>query len=294
MKLLALTYSLLSLSLSSIHAGEPFVFDEATMRSQPFADKIRETIKVGNCPTGKILKEMVDVAEKRETITIKKVVPEPVETVYDYGKERTYVVARIYNCGKCDKWHMAKATAWAMSEDGIMVTNYHIFRSALEEGVAVVGHDMEIYPISEVLIVDKVADFAIFKVKLPEGAKLKTFPIGESATPGDQIHLVSNPLSDYYYYNKGYVGGYKIQKNSTINNPRKGLWMRTEISYRGGSSGGAMYNDNGEAVGMVCYIRTIFENGNKKKGDPVDKYAIKTLESAVAIATIKKRLVIEE
>lgn len=294
MKILAITYSLLSLTLSNIHAEEPYVFDEETVRSQPFAEKIREAIRVGNCPKDEALKDLVDIAEKRETITIKKVVPEPVGEVYDYGKDRTYAVASIYDCGKCDLWHMAKGTAWALSEDGLMVTNYHMFRANLKEGMAVIGKDKEIYPLSEVLIVDKVADFAIFKVILPEGTKLKTFPIGESALPGDQIHLVSHPLHDYFYYNKGYVGGYKIQKNSTIKSPEKGLWMRTEISYRKGSSGGAMFNDQGEAVGMVCYIRTIFENSNNKKGQAVDKYSVKTLESAVAIATIKKRLIIEE
>ena len=42
-----------------------------------------------------------------------------------------YMVGTVYKCGKCDKWHPGGiASAWALTTDGVMVSNYHVFQKA--------------------------------------------------------------------------------------------------------------------------------------------------------------------
>ena len=46
--------------------------------------------------------------------------------LYDQVSKSVLVMGRLYNCGKCSKWHTSMASAFAIGQDGIIVTNHHV------------------------------------------------------------------------------------------------------------------------------------------------------------------------
>ena len=46
--------------------------------------------------------------------------------LYDQVCKSVLVMGRLYNCGKCSKWHTSMASAFAIGKEGIIVTNYHV------------------------------------------------------------------------------------------------------------------------------------------------------------------------
>lgn len=281
---------LMYLASESSIAKESFVFDSKKFTSHEFSQSIINQVIEQECPKGEDFISLLEKAEKVSKLSIQKVGSATIDNHYLYARERTFALAKPYNCGKCDKWHTTAATAWALTKDGIMVSNYHCFSSASNQGVIAVGYYLDSYPVTDILIASKEEDFAIFKVKLPEGKHLKVFPLGESAIPGEEIHLVSNLLQNYFYYSKGYASGYTMKKSPTDKQGSAVLWMQTELGFRYGSSGGAIINNDGEVVGMVSYIRSDFDKVKKDQNEQIDKFALKTFEYTVPISSILKRL----
>ena len=70
----------------------------------------------------------------------------PVSTVspnklYDQISKSVLVIGRLYNCGKCSKWHTSMASAFAIGQDGIIVTNHHVLEK--DEGEILGAMDAE-------------------------------------------------------------------------------------------------------------------------------------------------------
>ena len=276
---------------SSLIAEQDFLFNKKILESHRFNQAIIDKITGLKAPKGDDFASLLKKAEEAETLRLKKVGPSAVENKYLYARERTYVLTKPHNCGKCDRWHIITATAWALSEDGLMVTNYHCFADDVSEGVAAVGYDLDFYPVTEVLIANKAEDFAVFKVKLPKGKKLKAFPLGVTAKPGDEVYLVSHMLKKhYFYYSKGFVSGYSSNNKAFDDDAPKSLWMQTELGYRVGSSGGAVFDNTGSVVGVACMISYDYENLSNNKSENPDWTISKAFEFVVPVSNLLKRL----
>ena len=265
-------------------------YDNKTSRSKASLDALVAGELAGDdILKGDAFKEKLLKATKVEKYTVPASKKVAIDSMFEYAKDRTYMLVTPYNCGHCADWHRRGATAWALSEDGIMMTNYHCFNHVIEKGVAVSNYDLDFYPVIDILVADKEADLVVFQVKLPEGVKLKTYPIGKPEAVGSDLHLVSHTLSQPYYYSKGYLSGYadtQLDRKSEVR-----LWMRTELGYGFGSSGGGIINNEGEVVGMVSYIKPQLKymNDVKKTGD----YAAKIFEYTVPVSAMRARLIIE-
>lgn len=289
---------LASVSIMNADSDTEGFFDVRKFKSEAYMNKLVDEVLIADPVLKKEqIEEKLETALSRKTLKIKKVKTEAVKDIYSYARERTYKLVTPYNCGKCDKWHDRSATAWALSEDGLMMTNYHCFLIAAEEGAVVVNYDLEAFPLVDILIADRSSDFVVFKVQLPEGTRVKAFPVGEPAHIGSDLHLVSHPIAENYYYSRGHLAGYKLARSPGISGARETLWMLTELGYRVGSSGGGITNNEGEIVGMVSYITPSFSNvsKNSSKSDVKtdDKYAVKVFERAVPVSSMRKRLVFD-
>lgn len=163
-------------------------------------------------------------------------------------------------CDKCPHPHLrSTATAWVVAEDGILVTNYHVLKSAqAEDAFGVVFDDGRVFGLKEVLAVDKDRDIAVFKI---DAEGLAALPVGADAPVGAHLHLISHPEGHFFTYAAGKVARYTVGKKST----KKGadlhdavIWMISTAEYALGSSGGPMCNDQGEVVGMVASTSTLY------------------------------------
>ncbi len=154
------------------------------------------------------------------------------------------------------------ATAIVLTADGLCISNFHVFKSLidpysrltpLDSVFFVATSDNHIFPIKEILSYQPKADLVFFRVDT-RGEKLTPFPVGEDLAAGATVHALTHPLWHLYYYSKGVVA------RTTCGDPNDPFTNRTDITadYAKGSSGGPLFDDCGNLVGMVCTTQSIY------------------------------------
>ncbi|MCW1885429.1 serine protease [Luteolibacter flavescens] len=177
-------------------------------------------------------------------------------TDYEQISKSIFLVGSVYKCDKCSDWHAGGvATAWCVSEDGLMATNAHVLASAKGAAMGICDREGKCYPITSVVAVDPDADVALFRVK---GEGFQPMPLGKAAPIGEKIRVISHPGRRYFMQTSGEVSRYYHQPAHR----EKGAatWMSITADYAKGSSGGPVFNTAGEVVGMVSSTQTIYYN----------------------------------
>lgn len=136
-------------------------------------------------------------------------------------------------------------SGFLITEDGYVVTNYHVIENA--NRVEVTLSNSEKY-IGKVVGYDAAHDVAVLKI---EATDLPHVTLGSSdaLAVGDQITVIGNPLGELSYTQTvGYISG-KDRGVSTDNTMIN--MLQTDASINSGNSGGPMFNMNGQVVGII-------------------------------------------
>lgn len=154
------------------------------------------------------------------------------------------------------------ATAVVLSEDGVCVTNWHVFwqlidptaRLDLRDSLLFVATEAgKIYSISSILSYSRSGDLAFFKIDT-RGDRLVPIPMGGDLAVGENVHALTNPAGYPYVYTNGVVSRTFIKESG---NP---FGNRVEITadFAKGSSGGPIMDDRGNMIAMVSCLHPIF------------------------------------
>ena len=162
-----------------------------------------------------------------------------------------------------------------LSEDGYVVTNYHVVAEA--SSISVVTQDAEPHEASLVGR-DATADMALLKV---EGDHFQPVPLGSSSelAIGDMVVAIGNPLSALEATQTvGYISG-KNREVSTDSNVVN--MLQTDAAINSGNSGGPLFNMRGEVVGITTA---------KYSGTSASGASIEGLSFAIPIDDLKKSM----
>ena len=163
-----------------------------------------------------------------------------------------------------DEQVVAGASAVVLSEDGICVSNYHVFEPLIDTTRVLTPVDSiffvaaksgKIYPITEVLSYNVTSDLAIFKID-PKGDKLTVAPIGQDLLAGANIHALTHVYGHLFYYAKGVVSRNICSSELNADTNRSDI----TADYCKGSSGGPLFDDYGNLVGIVSTTQSIYYN----------------------------------
>jgi serine protease Do len=172
-------------------------------------------------------------------------------TVSEIVKKNEDAVVEIVVSGTTqDIWGMPQLTQGAGSgviikDNGYIATNYHVIDGANK--VQVTLHNGDSY---EAKIIGSDADNDIAVIKI-DAKNLTTATVGDSSTVsvGDLAVAIGNPL--------GQLGGTAttgivsaLDRNLTIEGTSLTL-MQTDAAVNGGNSGGGLFNNRGELIGIV-------------------------------------------
>lgn len=158
------------------------------------------------------------------------------------------------------------ATAFAISENGIMVTNHHVLAQLIDTSSRLYDMDStlfltdvngNIFGIDSVLSYNERSDAAIFKIKNVHNVAIHPLPFGKEAQIGSSVYLLSHPDGFPYYFSSGIVA-----RNSVFGEPgERSPRMDVTADYAKGSSGGAFVDQYGGVIGMVSTTHSIYGSG---------------------------------
>lgn len=191
--------------------------------------------------------------------------------LYDQVSKSVLVMGRLYNCGKCSKWHTSMASAFAIGQDGIIVTNHHVLEKDDGEILGAMDAEGTVYGVEKVLAANQEDDLAILKLR---DANLIPMAIGKPARVGADVWVISHPNRKLYTMTRGMVSRYNMIMD---NNRKHGRRMSITADYAKGSSGAPVFNRKGQVVGVVSSTSSIYysvENGKKENLQMVVKNCI--------------------
>ncbi len=146
---------------------------------------------------------------------------------------------------------ISQGSGFIVRADGAVVTNYHVISNAMD--IKVKAGD-KVYEVEGLIHTDKENDIVILKAK---GKKLPIVKLGdiEKANIGEKVYVISSPQGLENTISDGILSGIR-----EITPERKVLQITAPISP--GSSGGPVFNKNGEVIGIATFLLKEAQNLN--------------------------------
>lgn len=261
----------------------------------------------------------LDVAEVRELLN------EPRPEVFELPPPRrdplpTGEIARqaraaqvrigwYYLCKSCEFRHLSLTGGYAVSADGVVATCHHSIDPEgfedMDEGhlVAVDGED-RVWPVTSILAADAGSDVVLARVG---GATLTPLPLNVDVTPGDAAYVLSDPLGNSGHFSTGTVNRFYWREpdHPAPTAPRGGrpwpegrrdlhtvegirrLLMSVSTEWAPGSSGCAVLDQCGNAIGQVSTISPLRETEPGDESDRFDGAVLITLHDATPARAVR-------
>jgi len=146
---------------------------------------------------------------------------------------------------------ISQGSGFIVRRDGAVVTNYHVISKA--RSIKVKAGD-KVFDVEGLIFTDKENDLVILKAKAKDMPIVKLGVI-EKANIGEHIYVISSPVGLENTISDGLLSGIR-----EIDEKRKILQITAPVSP--GSSGGPVFNRNGEVIGVVTMLIKEAQNLN--------------------------------
>ena len=154
----------------------------------------------------------------------------------------------------------SSGSGFVLTENGYIVTNYHVVESA--ETVKVTMYNGDEYE-AKYVGGDEDYDIAVIKVEA-EGLQAVTLGDSDTLNVGDHVLAIGNPLGELTF---SMSGGMVSSVNRAINVDGTPFNMiQTDTSINSGNSGGPLFNEYGEVVGIVSAKYSSSSSGASVEG----------------------------
>lgn len=147
---------------------------------------------------------------------------------YQHIVKSTTVVGELYKCGYCEKTHLRFSGGVLISDDGLMLTNYHVIASMdldKSESVYVMTWEGKLWSIEEILFADRGSDVVLLRLS-NSGHKFYSAPLADKAPmPLDSVRVVSHPSNQFFVMTSGEVSRY-VRQTKVVSGDQKTRTLR--------------------------------------------------------------------
>ncbi len=163
----------------------------------------------------------------------------------------------LYQCTKCTRWHTTLAGGYAIARDTV-ATAHHVMNAPgnMQAGkgypVIVRGED-DILPISTIIAADPGMDVTVLRVGVSD---LKPLALSDDVRVGDDVFCLSDPRGVRDYFSTGIVNRIYVLDKKT-GGEFSGERIHVSTDWAQGSSGSAVLDERGNAIGHVSRIRAL-------------------------------------
>lgn len=137
------------------------------------------------------------------------------------------------------------------SEDGYIITNYHVIEDAVNSSSAAVKITLsdETEYQAEIVGTDEVTDLALLKIEPEEKLTPATFGDSSNIQVGEMAVAIGNPLGQEFAgsVTVGYISA--LNRDITTDGRTYNV-IQTDAAINPGNSGGALVNSKGEVIGI--------------------------------------------
>ncbi len=171
------------------------------------------------------------------------------EEIYQKSKNAVFYVQMYDEKGEA----YGLGSGFFIDSDGTAITNYHVIEDAAEAYIWL-SDEETVYEISGVLHYSKENDWAVIKIN---GRGFDYLPVNteDALTTGSAVYALGSPLGLQNTFSEG-----------IISNPKRTLdgtpYIQITAPISQGSSGGALLNKYGEAIGITSALFTDGQNLN--------------------------------
>jgi S1-C subfamily serine protease len=154
-----------------------------------------------------------------------------------------------------------------IDDDGHVLTNHHVIEDANVLWVTL--HDRRVVR-ATLVGSDADEDFALLRMQVEEGIQVRPAKLGRSADvrPGDRVYAIGSPLRLHQTFSAGQISG--IERREQELGPFQD-YLQMDLTIGAGSSGGPLFNANGEVVGLTTLMfATLEETGGVTMAVPID------------------------
>ena len=138
-----------------------------------------------------------------------------------------------------------------LSQDGIVVSNYHVVGMATE--IRVVLTDRREFE-AEILLADRDSDLAILKINADTPLPHLNLRDSDEVEVGELALAIGNPFGIGQTVTSGIVSG--LARSGTATGSARGYFLQTDAAINPGNSGGALIDLNGQLIGINTSILT--------------------------------------
>ncbi|MBI4834933.1 MAG: tetratricopeptide repeat protein [Planctomycetes bacterium] len=169
------------------------------------------------------------------------------KTIYEKNND---AVVTIITYNKKNK-QLAQGSGFIVKNDGIIITNQHVIEEAKTIEVKTTGG--KTIEVENVIYEDSENDFAVLKIV---AKNLPTVNLGDSdkVTPGENVYVIGSPQGYENSISNGLLSAVRKWKSKKV------LQISAPISH--GSSGGPVFNENGEVIGIATLTQENAQNVN--------------------------------
>lgn len=159
----------------------------------------------------------------------------------------------LLNCYDKKGELFCSGSAFAAFEDGVFVTNYHVISDEVYSVVAYTEDGM-MFALDSVIAYDETKDVAILKTAAK--TNIAPLPLGdsESLEKGEKVVAIGSPLGFMNTVSTGVFSAYNTLPDM--------VEIQFSASISSGSSGGALFNDSGDVIGITYASYTDGQNLN--------------------------------
>lgn len=170
-------------------------------------------------------------------------------------------------CTRCNNWHLNLAGGYALTKDGAVATCFHVVKTPanFKEGFLVAADEQgRIHAVTEILAGDERTDACIIRTSARD---LKPLPLSTNVFPGDRAFCFSDPLDQRGYFSDGIVNRFLQRPRGSGTNTFTATRLNVTTDWAPGSSGSAVLDEFGNAIGHVTTITTLPHLPATKAGD---------------------------
>jgi S1-C subfamily serine protease len=178
--------------------------------------------------------------------------------IYQRVKPAVLVVGGLYKCDKCTHWHVSAASGFLISPSGVAVTAYHVVAVPGRKTFVAMTSDGIVRPVTAVLAGNEHDDVALIQI---DGEGLPALPLRSDAPVGTRVTAVHHPDDQFYVLTEGILSRYSLRH---MKDHQQAPGMQVTAEFAKGSSGAPIFDDRGNAIGLVCSTRTIYYNDERK------------------------------